>query len=82
MQSFHVTAGESMCRRPALVLDIDGVLVHVGPERTGAWYDRLREDLGIDPLDADRSLLAARSVKDLVRWSGGLYSPPAQFRNW
>ncbi len=28
------------------------------------------EDLGIDPLDADRSLLAARSIKDLVHWSG------------
>jgi malonate decarboxylase alpha subunit len=43
---------------------------------------RRPEDLGIDPLDADRSLLAARSIKDLVRWSGGLYAPPAQFRNW
>jgi len=40
------------------------------------------EDLGIDPLDADRSLLAARSIKDLVRWSGGLYAPPSKFRNW
>ncbi len=43
---------------------------------------RRPEDLGIDPLDADRSLLAARSVKDLVRWSGGLYDPPSKFRNW
>ncbi|SHG59944.1 malonate decarboxylase alpha subunit [Kaistia soli DSM 19436] len=40
------------------------------------------EDLGIDPLDADRSLLAARSIKDLVHWSGGLYDPPSRFRNW
>jgi malonate decarboxylase alpha subunit len=40
------------------------------------------EDLGIDPLDADRSLLAAHSIKDLVRWSGGLYAPPSRFRNW
>jgi malonate decarboxylase alpha subunit len=39
-------------------------------------------DLGIDPLDANRSLLAARSIKDLVRWSGGLYEPPSRFRNW
>ncbi|MGE8217248.1 MAG: malonate decarboxylase subunit alpha, partial [Stenotrophomonas maltophilia] len=23
-----------------------------------------------------------RSVKDLVRWSGGLYDPPKRFRNW
>jgi len=40
------------------------------------------EDLGIDPLDADRNLLAARSIKDLVEWSGGLYAPPTRFRNW
>jgi malonate decarboxylase alpha subunit len=40
------------------------------------------EDLGINPLDADRSMLAARSIKDLVRWSGGLYAPPSKFRNW
>jgi malonate decarboxylase alpha subunit len=43
---------------------------------------RRPEDLGIDPLDADRNLLAARSIKDLAYWSGGLYKPPPQFRNW
>ncbi|WP_448033036.1 malonate decarboxylase subunit alpha [Bradyrhizobium liaoningense] len=43
---------------------------------------RRPEDIGINPLDADRSLLAARSIKDLVRWSGGLYAPPSKFRNW
>ncbi len=40
------------------------------------------EDLGIAPLDVHRSMLAARSVKDLMTWSGGLYDPPAKFRNW
>ena len=40
------------------------------------------EDLGIDPRLATRDLLAARSMKDLVRWSGGLYQPPKRFRNW
>jgi malonate decarboxylase alpha subunit len=40
------------------------------------------EDLGIDVRDATRDLLAARSVKELVRWSGGLYDPPARFRSW
>ena len=40
------------------------------------------EDLGIDSRMATRDLLAARSIKDLVRWSGGLYQPPARFRNW
>lgn len=43
---------------------------------------RRPEDLGINPLNATRHLLAARSVKDLVRWSGGLYQPPGKFRNW
>ncbi|PDQ22718.1 malonate decarboxylase subunit alpha [Mesorhizobium sanjuanii] len=40
------------------------------------------EDLGIDPLDANKSLLAARSIKELMHWSGNLYDPPAKFRNW
>jgi malonate decarboxylase alpha subunit len=62
----------------------------IGRGRDAKMVRRLRErgvirwpeDLGIDPLDADRSLLAARSIKDLVEWSGGLYAPPSQFRNW
>ena len=43
---------------------------------------RRPEDLGIDKRMATRDLLAARSVKDLVRASGGLYDPPKRFRNW
>jgi len=43
---------------------------------------RRPEDLGIRKRDATRDLLAARSVKDLVHASGGLYDPPQQFRNW
>jgi malonate decarboxylase alpha subunit len=62
----------------------------IGRGRDPKMVQRLRErgairrpeDLGIDPLDADRNLLAARSIKDLVQWSGGLYAPPARFRNW
>ncbi len=62
----------------------------VGRARDKAKVEELRqrkiilraEDLGIDPLDAHRSLLAARSVKDLMHWSGDLYDPPAKFRNW
>ena len=33
-------------------------------------------------LAATRELLAAKSVADLVEWSGGLYNPPAKFRSW
>jgi len=40
------------------------------------------EDLGIRRTDAKRSLLAAKNVQDLVEWSGGLYNPPAKFKNW
>ncbi|SFU57487.1 MULTISPECIES: malonate decarboxylase subunit alpha [unclassified Methylobacterium] len=62
----------------------------VGRGRDRAKVEALRargvirrpEDLGIEPLDADRALLAAKSIKDLVHWSGGLYEPPARFRNW
>lgn len=39
-------------------------------------------DLGIDIMQANRSLLAAQSVRDLVQWSHGLYQPPKQFRTW
>ena len=62
----------------------------IGRGRDKAMVERLRErriiqrpqDLGIDPLDADRSLLAAHSIKDLMLASGGLYRPPSRFRNW
>ncbi|THD64827.1 malonate decarboxylase subunit alpha [Phenylobacterium sp.] len=37
-------------------------------------------DLGIDVATANRGWLAAKSIDDLVTASGGLYTPPAQFR--
>lgn len=43
---------------------------------------KLPEDVGVSPADANRSLLAAQDIKSLVRWSGGLYDPPAQFVDW
>lgn len=43
---------------------------------------QLPEDLGVSPARANRSLLAAQDIKDLVRCSGGLYDPPAQFVDW
>ncbi|WP_048302201.1 malonate decarboxylase subunit alpha, partial [Pseudomonas aeruginosa] len=42
----------------------------------------LPEDLGIRRTDASRELLAAKSIAELVEWSGGLYQPPARFRSW
>ncbi len=62
----------------------------VGMKRDREMVARLREkgavqyaeDLGVDKRLATRDLLAARSIKDLVAWSGGLYDPPSRFRNW
>lgn len=40
------------------------------------------EDIGVDQRMATRDLLAAKTMKDLVRASHGLYVPPKRFRNW
>ncbi len=42
----------------------------------------LPEDLGVARKDAKHSLLAAQDIDDIVRWSKGLYNPPAKFRSW
>ncbi|ABC22123.1 malonate decarboxylase, alpha subunit [Rhodospirillum rubrum F11] len=56
------------------------------PSETRALRDagivKTPEDLGVDRSRANRSMLAARNIRDLVSWSGGLYNPPARFRNW
>jgi len=62
----------------------------VGMKRDQRAVDNLRdrgviqrpEDIGVDVSLATRDLLAAKSMKDLVRWSGNLYQPPNRFRNW
>ncbi len=61
----------------------------IGRKRDRKMVERLRErkviqrpeDLGIDPIDADRNMLSARSIKDLMVASGGLYRPPIRLRN-
>ena len=40
------------------------------------------EDLGIDLERANRNLLAAKNIRELVAWSGGLYHPPMRYKNW
>jgi len=56
------------------------------PEETQALRDKgiikTVDDLGLDRSKANRSLLAAKNMYELVEWSGGLYDPPARFRNW
>lgn len=40
------------------------------------------EDLGIKFSDVSRNLLAAKSIKELVELSNGLYQPPSMYRDW
>ena len=40
------------------------------------------EDLGIDPSEATRERLAAKNMKEITEWSGGLYKAPAKYKNW
>lgn len=62
----------------------------VGLKRDKAMVNELRsrgiiqrpEDLQISLKEADRDLLAAQSIHDLVDISQGLYCPPNKFRNW
>lgn len=62
----------------------------VGLARDHRMVENLRDrgivqrpaDLGVDPREASRNLLAARSMRELWEASGGLYQPPARFRNW
>jgi malonate decarboxylase alpha subunit len=85
----HLHRAEGIDERRAALAAVAGVTpigLRAKPEKT----DELRrrgivqypEDLGIRRGDAKRSLLAARSIDDLVTWSGGLYAPPARFRSW
>lgn len=62
----------------------------VGQKRDKQKVENLRdrsvilrpEDLNIKFTEASRDLLAAKSIRDLVDISGGLYDPPTKFRNW
>lgn len=79
----------SLADRRAALAAIAGV-TPIGRRSDEKQTERLRrdglvafpEDLGVEVRLANRSLLAARSIADLVAWSGGLYDPPAQFRDW
>jgi malonate decarboxylase alpha subunit len=54
------------------------------PRRTASLRARgivaYPEDLGVPRSAAQRSLLAARSIDELIDWSGGLYQPPHHVR--
>ncbi|HKD55175.1 MAG TPA: malonate decarboxylase subunit alpha [Steroidobacteraceae bacterium] len=75
-------------RRAALAAIAGATVIgrRADPRRTESLRARgivqFPEDIGVRRMDARRSLLAARSIDDLVEWSGGLYRPPARFRGW
>lgn len=79
----------SLEERKALVAAVAGV-TDIGLAADPKEVKRLRkegllllpEDLEIDRNRASRSLLAAKSMAELVQWSDGLYEPPARFRSW
>ncbi len=81
-------AGDQKERRAALaaVAGVSPIGLRATPKAVEALRRRgvvaLPEDLEIRRVDATRSLLAARSVEELVDWSGGLYEPPTKFRAW
>ena len=85
----YLYKSHSLDERRAALSAVAGV-TPVGRNTDAKRIEQLRRDglvaypadLGIDVRQADRSLLAARSISDLVAWSGGLYDPPARFRDW
>ncbi len=85
----YLYKARSLEERKAMIAAVAGV-TPIGLEHDPKTSARLRseglvalpEDLGVNRADATRSLLSAKSVADLVSWSGGLYEPPARFRSW
>ncbi|MER1985975.1 MAG: malonate decarboxylase subunit alpha [Solibacillus sp.] len=80
---------DSPAERREMIASIAGVTplgMEATKQRTQALRDRgliaLPEDLNIMRGQANRSLLAAKNIDELVQWSGGLYVPPAKFKSW
>ena len=80
---------DSMAERQAAIEAIAGVTpvgLRSNPKQLADFRRRgivaLPEDLGVHRGEAKRSLLAAQNMDDLVKWSDGLYNPPAKFRSW
>ncbi|RFU66029.1 malonate decarboxylase subunit alpha [Peribacillus glennii] len=85
----YLYKAESLDERREAIAAVAGV-TPIGRNQNPRVTEKLRqeglvalpEDLGIRRTDAKRTLLAAKSVEELVEWSGGLYEPPAKFRSW
>ncbi|WP_239451932.1 malonate decarboxylase subunit alpha [Frondihabitans sp. PAMC 28766] len=85
----YLYKADSLDERRAAIAAVAGA-TPIGLRHDTEVTERLRrdgvvafpEDLGVDVRRADRTLLAAKSIGDLEAWSGGLYDPPARFRNF
>jgi len=85
----YLYKARSLEERQAMIAAVAGV-TSIGLRHNPSVTERMRreglialpEDLGIRRNDASRELLAAKSIAELVEWSGGLYNPPAKFRSW
>ncbi|WP_173917548.1 malonate decarboxylase subunit alpha [Halobacillus sp. Marseille-Q1614] len=75
-------------RREALaaIAGVTPVGINYSPKSTAKLRQKgivaFPEDLGVRRSEANRSLLAAKNVEELVEWSGGLYQPPEKFQSW
>lgn len=85
----YLYMADSMEERKKMIAAVAGI-TDIGLRANPKDVEKLRQsgkvafpsDLGIDKSRATRSMLAAKSIADLVEWSGGLYEPPAKFRSW
>ena len=85
----YIYKAEGLEERKAAIAAVAGATdigLRADAKRTGTLRARgivaTPEDLGVRRTEARRTLLAARSIDDLVAWSDGLYQPPAKFRSW
>ena len=83
---YKTCGGEERRAALAAIAGATSIGRRADPVRSASLRERgivvFPEDLGVRRLQATRSMLAARSIDDLVTWSGGLYQPPARFRSW
>ncbi|CAJ0721804.1 MULTISPECIES: malonate decarboxylase subunit alpha [Ralstonia] len=85
----YLYKARSLEERRAMIAAVAGV-TSIGLRHDPSKTEQMRrdglialpEDLDVRRSDASRELLAAKSIADLVEWSGGLYEPPARFRSW
>ncbi|EZH67419.1 malonate decarboxylase subunit alpha [Bacillaceae bacterium JMAK1] len=85
----YLYKSDSPAERKEAIAAVAGV-TELGMTSTARQKHRLREqgiiattdDLEIDVKKANRSLLAAKSIEELVMWSDNLYDPPEKFRSY